>query len=160
MIYNKLYTWEVIPSCNGATTATIHNFRHSKSWEDICVLAEIYAANIPVPLEPIVSVVNCLPFSVIDREYWRTHRTTAVKRVTLNDWKSALAIRLISGVEIIDFSVFPLWDSLEFLVCCRACFLYRKRLRNLFLQFVSCPTIKWLDYKQFWCFEAFSKEID
>ena len=54
-----------------------------------------------VPLEPIVIVVNGLPFSKIFREYFRTHRAEdpAVKRVTLNDWKSAFAERLIAGAD-------------------------------------------------------------
>ena len=54
---------------------------------------------LPVPLEPIVIVVNGSPFSVIVREYCRTHRAegSAVERVTLYDWKSALAIILIVG---------------------------------------------------------------
>ena len=55
----------------------------------------------PVPLEPIVIVVNGLPLSKIFREYFRTHRAEdpAEVRVTLNDWKSAFAIRLIAGAD-------------------------------------------------------------
>ena len=57
---------------------------------------------LPVPFEPIIaSAVNDSPFSVIVREYRRTHRADdpAVERVTLNDLKSAFAIGLIVGAS-------------------------------------------------------------
>ena len=65
------------------------------------VLQRFKPPRFPVPLEPIVIVVNGLPFSKILREYFTTNRAedTAVKRVTLNDWKSAFAIRLIAGAD-------------------------------------------------------------
>ena len=65
------------------------------------VLQRFKPPRFPVPLEPIVIVVNGLPVSKIFREYFRTHRAEdpAEVRVTLNDWKSAFAIRLIAGAD-------------------------------------------------------------